>query len=220
MNHQIDKWHIYIITDEVLSRGRSHVEVAERAIKGGADVIQLRDKTASSRKLYEDATDIREVTRAAGVTFIMNDRLDIALACDADGLHVGQKDLPASVARKLLPHDKILGVSAESVSEALEAEKDGADYLGVGPVFEARGTKPDASAPTGLHLLSEIRGLTDLPLIAIGGINHGNAAQVIQAGAHSTAVISAIVASGDITLATSDLKKIVAQERRAYDGHQ
>ncbi|MEE4310831.1 MAG: thiamine phosphate synthase [candidate division KSB1 bacterium] len=220
MNQHISNWHIYLITDELLSHGRSHAEVARLAIEGGADVIQLRDKTASSRKLYDDATAIRQLTRDAGVTFIMNDRLDIALACDADGLHVGQKDIPATIARSLLPAGKILGVSAESVFEALAAEKDGADYLGVGPVFDARGTKPDASAPTGLHLLSDIRSRTNLPVIAIGGINHENTAHVIQAGAHGIAVISAIVSAEDIKQATSDLKGIVTQERSKIDGYQ
>jgi thiamine-phosphate pyrophosphorylase len=182
-------WPLYVITDENLSHGRSHIAIAHAVLAGGADVIQLRDKTASSLKFYETALAIRHLTREAGVIFIINDRLDIALAVDADGLHVGQKDLPAPIARRLLGPQKILGVSAETLTEALQAEKDGADYLGVGPVFEARGTKPDAGEPLGLELISIIRQNSPLPIIAIGGINPQNVAPTIWAGADGVAVI-------------------------------
>lgn len=202
-------WHLYVITDEVLSRGRSHVEIAKAAIAGGADVIQLRDKTASSRKLYEAALKIRQLTHNSGITFIVNDRLDIALASDADGLHVGQDDLPATAARKLLKPSMILGVSAIILEEAVQAEKDGADYLGVGPVFEARGTKNDAGEPLGLELIVKVRQKCSIPIVAIGGINDSNVSEVVRAGAHSVAVISAIVSSEDIAKATTDLKKII-----------
>lgn len=212
-------WYLYLITDENISRGRSHIDIARAAIDGGADVIQLRDKTSSSRKMYEDAIAIRSLTKAAGVIFIVNDRLDIALASDADGLHVGQNDLPPGVARKLLPADKILGVSAESVTEAQQAEQDGADYLGVGPIFDARSTKPDASEPGGFTLLSGIRNQTSLPIIAIGGINSNNAREVINAGAHGIAVISAIVAADNIQKATQELKELVVYERMTLDSN-
>jgi len=194
-------WSLYVITDEQLS-GRSHVEIARAAIEGGADVIQLRDKTASGRKLYEVAVEIRQLTRAAHVIFIVNDRLDIALASNADGLHVGQSDLPATVTRTLLGKDKILGVSAESVTEAIQAEQAGADYLGVGPIFEARQTKPDAGAPGGLKLLRDIRQQCSVPLVAIGGINATNIHLTLQAGANAVAIISAIVTAPDIQIAT------------------
>lgn len=203
------KWAVYVITDENLSHGRSHVAIAHAALAGGAAVIQLRDKTALSRKFYETALAIRHLTRAAGAIFIVNDRLDIALAVDADGLHVGQKDLPAPIARRFLGPQKILGVSAETLTEALQAEKDGANYLGVGPVFEARSTKPDASEPLGLELISIIRQHTPLPIIAIGGINSQNVAATIRAGADGVAVISAIVAAEDISLATRALKDLI-----------
>lgn len=213
----IKNWHLYVITDEQLSKGRSHAEIARLAIEGGADVIQLRDKTASSRKLYEDALAIREITREAAIPFIVNDRLDIALAVDADGVHVGQKDLPAKVARRLIGSDKILGVSAENVEQAIQAEQDGADYLGVGPIFEARSTKPDAGEPGGLVLLTEIRRQCKIPIIAIGGINQQNAKQTIQAGADGVAVISAIVSAQDIAAASRELKTIVHKEREMRD---
>ncbi|MBN2093568.1 thiamine phosphate synthase [candidate division KSB1 bacterium] len=210
-------WSVYVVTDEHISPGRTHIEITRAAIAGGADVIQLRDKTAASRKLFEDAMEIRHLTWKARVPFIVNDRLDIALACNADGLHVGQADLPASVARQLLGEDKILGVSAETLEEALQAEKDGANYLGVGPIFEARSTKPDASQPIGLTLLTEIRRHTSLPIIAIGGINAANAMETISAGANGIAVISAVVAASDIQSATRRLKALVLSQGESID---
>lgn len=206
LQNKIPLWRLYVITDEELSGGRSHIEIAEAAIMGGADVIQLRDKTASSRKLYEIATQIKKLTEETGVQFIVNDRLDIALAVNADGLHVGQDDLPAPVTRKFLGPDKILGVSAINVAEAIQAEKDGADYLGVGPVFEARGTKADAGEPKGLQLIKDIRQRCSLPIVAIGGINHTNILSVMEAGSQGAAVISAVVSAADITHATQALK--------------
>lgn len=209
----IKNWHLYVITDEQLSRAKSHVEIAQAAIEGGADVIQLRDKMASGRKLYEDALAIRKITRDAGAIFIVNDRLDIALAVDADGLHVGQKDLPAKIARRLMGENKILGLSAENLPEAVQAEKDGANYLGVGPIFEARSTKFDAGEPRGLALLREIRQACHSPIIAIGGIHRNNARETIRAGADGIAVISAIVSADDISRATRELREIVSAER-------
>lgn len=201
-----DRWRLYVVTDEELSRGRSHIQVAEAAIRGGADVIQLRDKTASGSRLYQVALVLRKLTSEARISFIVNDRLDIALATDADGVHVGQKDLPASAARKILGPGRILGVSAETVEESVQAERDGADYLGVGPVFEARGTKPDAGDPAGLELITRIRTHCRLPIVAIGGIHAGNARDVRRAGAEAAAVISAIVAADDIEQAARRLK--------------
>jgi thiamine-phosphate pyrophosphorylase len=203
---RIPNWTLYIITDEELSKGRSHLEISEASIKGGADVIQLRDKTASSHKLFETAIQIRKITEKAGVQFIVNDRLDIALAANADGLHVGQDDLPALVARRFLGPDKILGASAKSIEEAIRAEKDGADYLGVGPIFEARGTKADAGKPKGLQLIKDIHQKCLLPIVAIGGINLKNISSVIEAGAQCAAVISAVVSAPDLSNAVQSLK--------------
>jgi len=209
MNHRISpaRWRLCVITDERLSRGRSHLEVAEAAIRGGADVIQLRDKEASGRRLHEVALALRKLTRDAQVPFLVNDRLDVAMAVDADGVHLGQEDLPASAARKILGPGKILGVSAETVEEALLAEREGADYLGVGPVFEARGSKPDAGKPRGLEQIARIRAESRLPIVAIGGIDAGNARQVLEAGANAVAVISAVVAADDIEGAARRLKR-------------
>ena len=204
------RWRLYVITDERVSRGRSHLQVAEAAILGGADVLQLRDKESSSGRLFQVAMQLRKLTREANVPLIVNDRLDIALAADADGVHVGQADLPASVARGILGPGRILGVSAETVAEAVAAAEDGADYLGVGPVFEARGTKPDAGLPMGLDLIAEIRRHCHLPIVAIGGINAENARKVRDAGADAVAVISAVASADDIAQAARRLKRLLS----------
>ena len=202
-------WRLHVLTDRKLSRGRSHLQVAEAAIAGGADVLQLRDKEASSGRLYQEALQLRKLTRDTQVAFIVNDRLDIALAVDADGVHVGQSDLPASVARRILGPGKILGVSVVTVEEAIRAEKDGADYLGVGPVFEARGTKADTGEPLGVDCIARIRAHCRLPIVAIGGINAENAWKTREAGADAAAVISAIVSADDISQATRRLKRLL-----------
>ncbi|MBE0605227.1 MAG: thiamine phosphate synthase [Deltaproteobacteria bacterium] len=202
-------WRLHVLTDRKTSRGRSHLQVAEAAIAGGADVLQLRDKEASSGRLYQEALQLRKLTGDARVPFIVNDRLDIALAVDADGVHVGQSDLPASVVRRIMAPGKILGVSVATVEEAIRAEQDGADYLGVGPVFEARGTKPDTGEPMGLDCIARIRRHCRLPIVAIGGINADNARKVREAGADAAAVISAIVSADDISEATRRLKRIL-----------
>jgi len=209
----INSWDIYVITNETLSNGRSNVDIATAALIGGARVIQLRDKTASSLKLYNDAITIRQLTRQAGATFIVNDRLDIALAADADGLHIGQKDLPANIVRKFLGDEKILGVSALSLEEAQAAKAFGADYLGVGPIYAANKTKSDADPPIGPENLKLIAESIDLPIVAIGGINLDNVLDVIKAGAGSAAIISAIVSAADIADST---RQFIRSIRHAY----
>jgi thiamine-phosphate pyrophosphorylase len=207
-------WRLHVLTDSKASRGRSHLQVAEAAIAGGVDVLQLRDKEAPSGRLYLEALQLRKLTRDAKVPFIVNDRLDIALAVDADGVHVGQADLPASVVRKIMGPGKILGVSVATVEEAIRAEKDGADYLGVGPVFEARGTKPDTVEPLGVDCIARIRRRCRLPIVAIGGIHADNVRKVREAGADGVAVISAIVSADDISSATGRLKRILEEAGR------
>ena len=207
---------VYVITDAALSRGRSHVQVAAEAIRGGADAIQLRDKSASTRELVEVGFALRQLTREAGVLFIVNDRADVALAVDADGVHVGQDDMPAAIARRLLGPSKIIGVSAATPEEARQAKADGADYLGVGAIY-ATASKADAGLPTGPGLLGEIKQAVDLPIVAIGGVNVHNAAEAIRAGADGVAVISAVVSAPDIAQATRTLRAVVeeAKTRRA-----
>lgn len=209
-------WTLYVITDAKLSRGRSHLEVIRAAIAGGATIVQYREKEGTTRQLVEEARALRELTRQAGVPLIVNDRVDIALAVDADGVHVGQDDMPAPLARKLMGPGKIVGVSATNLEEALQAERDGADYIGAGPVF-ATPTKPDAAPPIGLEGLAEICRRVSIPVIAIGGINEENAAAVIAAGADGVAVVSAIVAAPDVEAAARRLREVVEAARRRAD---
>ncbi len=211
------RWRLYVVTDERIGRGRSHFRIAEEAIRGGADVVQLRDKEASGGRLYEVAVALRKLTREANVPFIVNDRLDVALAAGADGVHVGRDDLPASVVRRLLGPGRILGVSAETAEEAVAAEQDGADYVGVGPIFEARGTKEDAGEPVGLGRIAQIRSRCRLPIVAIGGIHLENARRVREAGADAAAVISAVVAAEDIAQAARRLKLLLSGDEGGLD---
>lgn len=191
-----------VITDPSLARGLSHFDIAARAIDGGATMIQLRDKAAGPRQLLPDARRIAQLCRERSVRFIVNDRLDLALAAGADGVHLGQDDLPPTAARAILGSDKLLGVSTHSFEQALEAAEQGADYLGIGPIF-ATGTKATGYEPRGCDIIRQLRARIDLPLIAIGGITLDNVAEVIQAGAAGAAVISAIVGADDITAATA-----------------
>lgn len=199
---------LYVLTDKNLSRGRSHADIVRAAIAGGATAIQYREKQASTREMVESARELREIARAAGVLFIVNDRVDVAMAADADGVHVGQDDMPAGIVRKLIGPGKIIGVSAGNVPDALQAEADGADYLGVGAIY-ATATKADAGAPTGLAALTEIRRRVKLPIVGIGGINLGNAAAVIKAGADGISVVSAVVSADDVAAAARYLKEKV-----------
>lgn len=204
---------VYVVTDPDLSRGRSHEQVATEAIRGGATVIQLRDKHACGRRLIEVGRALRQITRDAGVLFIVNDRVDVALAVEADGVHVGQEDMPADVVRRLIGPNMILGVSAANVREASKAKADGADYLGIGAVY-ATATKCDAGAPVGTAMIAEIRRAAGLPSVGIGGIDVHNAAEVIENGADGVAVISAVVGAPDIAQATASLVAVVAEAKR------
>lgn len=199
---------LHVLTDREWSRGRDMMTVATAALAGGATVIQLRDKGASTRTLIEEGLALRAVTRERGALLIVNDRVDVALAIEADGAHVGQEDLPAAMARRLLGPDRILGVSAATLQEAEEAVAAGADYLGVGPIL-ATATKADAGPARGMRLLIECAWKFSLPLIAIGGITVENAVQVIQAGASGIAVITAVVHAEDITGAARQLRSVI-----------
>ncbi|MGQ9467265.1 MAG: thiamine phosphate synthase [Anaerolineae bacterium] len=207
-------WTLYVITDAKLSRGRSHLEVIRAAIQGGATIVQYREKEGTTRQLVEEARALLELAHQMGVPLIVNDRVDIALAVDADGVHVGQDDMPAPIARKLMGPGKIIGVSATNLEEALQAERDGADYIGAGPIF-ATPTKPDAAPPMGLEGLAEICRRVSIPVVAIGGINEENAAAVIRAGAAGVAVVSAIVAAPDVEASARRLREIVEASRAA-----
>jgi thiamine-phosphate pyrophosphorylase len=200
---------LYVVTDESLSRGRLTAEIVAAAIRGGADAIQLRAKDLPLREQVAIGRVLRAITREAGVLFIINDRADLAVALDADGIHVGQDDLPADLARKVVGPDKIVGVSAATVEEARIAREMGADYLGVGAIF-GTATKSDAGAPVGPERIGPIKAAVGLPIVAIGGIGRDNAAEVIAAGADGVAVVSAVVAADDPEAAARALKETVA----------
>jgi len=201
-------WRVYVITDSHQARGRSHREIAEAAIRGGATAVQLRMKDEPARVMLDAAREIAPLCRAAGVAFIINDRVDVALIAGADGVHIGQDDLPARDVRALMGPRALVGVSAATVEEGEAAERMGADYLGVGAVYPT-GTKPDAGAPVGLARLGEIRRAVRLPLVGIGGITADNAAAVIRAGASGVAVITAVTMAKDMAAATRRLRKEV-----------
>ncbi len=186
---------LYVIIDTQMLRERSHLEVARQVIRGGARTIQLRDKVQSRKKLLSIAEQLRILCAENKVLFIVNDYLDIALATDADGLHLGQDDLPIRVARKLLPWDKIVGCSTTTVEQAMEAQSEGADYIAVGAIYptSSKITTTTPARVVGLETLRQVRQAVTLPLVAIGGITKDNAPEVIAAGADSVAVISAVL---------------------------
>ncbi len=201
---------LYLVTDERLSKGRPTAEIVRAAIRGGVDAVQLRGKDLPIREQLAIGRALRAITREAGVLFIVNDRVDLALALDADGVHVGQDDLPADVVRRLVGPDLIVGVSAATIAEARAALEEGADYIGVGPIW-GTATKADAGEAVGPGLITTLKGAVDLPMVGIGGIGAANAAQVIAAGGAGVAVVSAIVSAADPEAAARDLKaRIVA----------
>ena len=184
----------YFITDSKLSLAGNFNDVT-MAVACGVGVVQYRNKNAKTREMYEEAVRLREICR--DTLFLINDRVDIALAVNADGVHLGQSDMPCGVARKLLGDEKIIGITVHNLAEAVQAESIGADYLGVSPIF-LTATKPDAGKPAGIFLIEEIRAIVDIPLIAIGGIDHSNAMDVIRAGADGLCAISSVVAREDV----------------------
>lgn len=203
---------LYVITDERLSRGLTHAEIARRAVAGGADVIQLRDKRCDCAYLHWCAAEIRGIADAADVPFIVNDRLDVAMHAGADGVHLGREDTPLRFARRLAPK-LIIGASAGTLEEAREAERDGADYVGLGPIYPTA-SKDDAGEACGPNLIREVKAHLSIPVVAIGGISERNAAEALAAGADGVAVISAVVGQEDVTAAARRLKDIVVSCRR------
>ena len=203
---------LYVVTDSQLSRGRSDAEVARMAYKGGADVVQLRMKNADGGAMLEQANLIRQYADEMCRLFIVNDRVDIAMASGADGVHLGQSDIPLETARRLMGDDAIIGISVDNVEQAVAAEEGGADYVGVGAVFRTS-TKPDAMQGVGLGAVFEVRQAVDIPVVAIGGINRGNIQDVIRAGADSAAVVSAVVAQDDVAAAAHELRDLILKVR-------
>ncbi len=206
---------LYLVTDRSLMSTATLIEAVEQAILGGCTMIQLREKNISSLDFYRQSVEVKKITEQYHVPFIINDRIDIAIAVNADGVHIGQSDIPAAIARDLIGTDMLLGVSAASVKEAVQAANDGADYLGVGAMFPT-GTKTDANYVS-IEELKKIRHAVNLPIIAIGGINKGNIKQFHDTGINGLAVVSAIIAQPDIQKTAAEMKSMFYKEVLKHD---
>ena len=201
-----------VITDRSLSNGLSESEVAGLAYSGGTDIVQLRMKRSEGKEMLEQARKIKALSEEYAKFFIVNDRVDIAILSDADGVHLGQSDIPIKDARELLGDDKLIGISVHSTEEAKKAESEGADYVSVGSIFHTS-TKPDAYHGLGLDAVFTVKKAVGIPVMAIGGINRGNIQDVIRAGADSVAVVSAVVSQKDIPSAVHELRDMILKVR-------
>lgn len=187
---------LYLVTDRELCGGRPLAQIVEASVRGGVTMVQLREKDLCTRDFIHQAQELKSMLEPFGVPLIINDRIDVALACDADGVHIGQSDMPYAEARKLMGPGKIIGLSVENMEQVLEANDLDVDYIGVSPVFSTP-TKTDTAQPFGLYGLRKAVELSRHPAVAIGGINASNARDIMQCGAAGIAVVSAIIASGD-----------------------
>lgn len=196
MKPSLDNIGLYFITDRNLTK-KTIISDVISAINAGVKIIQYREKELSTREMYQEAKTIRDITREKNVILIINDRIDIALAVSADGIHIGQDDMPFDITRRILGEDKIIGLTVHNTEEAILGEKLGADYLGVSPIF-ATATKKDAGEPAGIELIKKVKKAVKTPLVAIGGINYENVDQVLNTGIVNIAVISAIVTKENV----------------------
>ena len=197
---------LYLVTDRMLMSTKTLGEAVEQAVIGGCTMVQIREKEILSLDFYVLASEMKKITDRYGIPLIINDRIDIAMAVGAAGVHIGQKDIPADIARKVIGKDMLLGVSAVSAAEAVNAAKAGADYLGVGAMFPT-GTKPDAGFVS-MEELGKIRRAVDIPIVVIGGINKENATLFQPMGIDGLAVASAVIAQPDIKKSAADLKAL------------
>ena len=197
---------VYLVTDRRNKTDEEFLNIIEEAIKGGTTIVQLREKTASTKEFYDLALRVKEITSRYDVPLLINDRIDIALAVDSEGVHIGQDDMPADIAREIIGDDKILGVSASTVEEAKKAENDSADYIGSGAVFPTA-TKDDADSVS-KEELKEIVDSIDIPVVAIGGITVENASTLKGSGIAGVSVVSAIMSAEDPKEASEKLKEI------------
>lgn len=206
-------WRLYVIIDPSVAAGRPLAGVAAQAIRGGADAIQLRDKQASARQLLDAARRLLAVTRPAGIPLIVNDRVDVALAAGADGVHLGQDDLPLAEARRILGPARLIGQSTHSLEQALTAERDGADYIGVGPIFPTP-TKPSYGS-VGTALIRLVAGRVRVPAVCIGGIDSRTIHEALAAGAGAIAVVRAVCGADDPEAAARRLTEALGARRQA-----
>lgn len=200
----------YFITDAGLSRA-GNISDVKNALAARVTIVQYRNKDAHTKAMYEEALKLKVLCKKAGALFIINDRIDIALAVDADGVHIGTGDMPYGIARKLLGKKKIIGLTAHNIEEAKEAERAGADYIGVSPIF-ATDTKKDAGEPAGLDLIKAIKKTVCLPIVAIGGINLLNAPEVIKSGSDAACAISAVVTKEDVKSEAGKFQKLFVKK--------
>jgi thiamine-phosphate pyrophosphorylase len=203
---------LYLVTDRALSLGRPLIDVIRPAVEGGVTVVQLREKEIDSREFYRDAVQIKEYLDTRDIPLIINDRLDIAQAVGAAGVHLGQEDLPVDVARRILGPGPIIGASVFTPEEAARAEALGADYLGLSPIF-VTSTKPELTSQIGIEGIGPIRNATRLPLVGIGSMNETNAFSVIRAGLDGVAVVSAICSREDACGAAGTILKEIRRAR-------
>jgi thiamine-phosphate pyrophosphorylase len=200
---------LYAILDPDQSQGRPALKILTDLLAGGAKLVQLRAKNMASNDFYRLAMEARELTRRAGCLLIVNDRVDIAMVSHADGVHLGQEDLPLAIARNLMESKKLIGVSTHNLTQALQAEQAGADYIGFGPIFGTF-TKDTGYSALGLTMLREVRKAVEIPIVAIGGITEDNVKQVWDAGADAAAIISDILGADDVA---TKVRKILAVRR-------
>lgn len=203
---------LYLVTDRSLSLDRPLELVVEEAVKGGVTMVQLREKTCSSKEFYDQALRLKKCLKPYNVPLIINDRLDIALACDAEGLHIGQEDIPYHIARKILGKNKIIGLSVENIQDAIEANKLDIDYIGISPVFGTL-TKTYTAQALGLSGVRDITQISKHPSVGIGGINKSNTQNIINAGADGISVVSAIMSANNPRLAASELLEIIIKSK-------
>jgi len=211
MKKLLNKIDLYFITDPKLTK-KDIFEDANSTIRAGVKIIQYREKEKDTKYMIEEAAKIKEICKENNTLFLINDRVDIALAVDADGVHLGKEDMPYNIARNLLGEQRIIGLTVHNLEEAIEAENIGADYLGVSPIFETK-TKPDAGKPSGLQLLIDLKENIKIPYVAIGGINEYNIKSVLDTGTRAVAIISAIITKDNVEEECKKFRKLILKTR-------
>jgi thiamine-phosphate pyrophosphorylase len=201
---------LYLVTDSGLSK-KGILSDVRNAVDAGCRIVQYREKSRSTKQMVEEASLIKEICRGKAI-FLVNDRIDVAMAVDADGVHIGQDDMPIAIARQLLGSDKIIGLTVHDLREALEAEREGADYVGLSPIF-GTSTKKDAGEGIGPERIREVKDALSIPVVTIGGINKENCVSVVRGGADSLVAISAIVCSDDVKRETKDFIEIIGRTK-------
>lgn len=200
----------YLVTDSNLSKKGTFSDI-ENALKAGCKILQYREKSKSTKEIIKEAKKIKKKCMGNAI-FLVNDRVDVALAVDSDGVHLGQNDMPYKLARKILGNKKIIGLTVHNLDEALKAEKNGANYIGLSPIFETE-TKKDAGKSCGIEMIKKVRKGLNIPIVAIGGINKENVGQVIDAGSDAAVAISAVVCSDDVYKEVCDFIKIIKEKK-------